>query len=71
MLVNSFGDNWTSSGFWALWRKEMTRLGIKGVTLHDLRGTAITFAYAHLAKPHEEKSKLTSEISSARRAMLI
>lgn len=63
VLVNSFGHKWTSSGFRASWRKEMARLGIKGVTFHDLRGTAITFAYAHLDKPHDEKIKLISEIS--------
>ena len=63
VLINSFGQNWTSSGFRASWRKEMARLGIKGVTFHDLRGTAITFAYAHLDRSHEEKIKLISEIS--------
>lgn len=63
VLVNSFGQNWTSSGFRASWRKEMARLGIKGVTFHDLRGTAITFAYANLDRSHEEKIKLISEIS--------
>ena len=63
VLVNSFGQNWTSSGFRASWRKEMKRLGIKGVTFHDLRGTAITFAYAHLDRSHDEKIKLISEIS--------
>lgn len=41
----------------------MARLGIKGVTFHDLRGTAITFAYANLDKAHDEKIKLISEIS--------
>lgn len=63
VLVNSFGQNWTSSGFRASWRKEMARLNIKGVTFHDLRGTAITFAYANLDKSHAEKIKLISEIS--------
>lgn len=63
VLVNSFGQNWTSSGFRASWRKEMARLGIKGVTFHDLRGTAITFAYSHLDKSHDEKIKLIAEIS--------
>lgn len=63
VLVNSFGQNWTSSGFRASWRKEMKRLNIKDVTFHDLRGTAITFAYAHLDRSHEEKIKLISEIS--------
>lgn len=63
VLVNSFGQNWTSSGFRASWRKEMARLQIKGVTFHDLRGTAITFAYANLDRSHDEKIKLISEIS--------
>jgi integrase len=63
VLVNSFGQNWTSSGFRASWRKEMARLKITGVTFHDLRGTAITYAYANLDRPHDEKIRLISEIS--------
>jgi integrase len=63
ILENSFGQNWTSSGFRASWRKEMARLGVKGVTFHDLRGTAITFAYGNLDRSHDEKIKLISEIS--------
>lgn len=63
VLLNSFGQRWTSSGFRASWRKEMKRLDIKGVTFHDLRGTAITYAYAHLDRSHDEKIKLISEIS--------
>lgn len=47
ILVNSFGDNWTSSGFRASLRKEMKRLKITGVRFHDLRGTGITYAYAN------------------------
>lgn len=46
ILVNSRGDNWTSSGFRASWRKALADLDIKGVTFHDLRGTAISYAYA-------------------------
>lgn len=46
ILVNSYGENWTSSGFRASWRRELKRLGISGVTFHDLRGTGITYAYA-------------------------
>jgi integrase len=46
VLVNSRGENWTASGFRASLRKEMARLGIEGVRFHDLRGTAITYAYA-------------------------
>jgi integrase len=47
VLVNSFGQNWTSSGFRASFRTEMKRLDISGVRFHDLRGTGITYAYAH------------------------
>ena len=46
ILVNSRGENWTSSGFRASFRKEMARLKISGVRFNDLRGTAITYAYA-------------------------
>jgi len=45
VLVNSYGDRWTSTGFRASWRKEMSRLGIKGVTFHDLRGTGISWLH--------------------------
>jgi integrase len=47
ILVNSYGQNWTSSGFRATWRKELKRLKIDGVTFHDLRGTGITYAYTN------------------------
>lgn len=47
VLVNSRGENWTASGFRASLRKEMARLKISGVRFHDLRGTAITYAYAN------------------------
>lgn len=46
VLVNSRGENWTSSGFRASWRREMAKIGIKGVTFHDLRGSGVTYAYA-------------------------
>ena len=45
VLVNSRGERWTSTGFRASWRKEMARLGIKGVTFHDLRGTGISWLH--------------------------
>lgn len=47
ILVNSFGQNWTSDGFRSSWGKELARLKIEGVTFHDLRGTGITYAYAN------------------------
>jgi integrase len=50
VLTNSYGERWTSTGFRASWRKEMARLGIRGVTFHDLRGTGISWLHheAHL-----------------------
>jgi integrase len=42
MLVNSNGKPWTSDGFRASWRKACANAGIRGVTFHDLRGTAVT-----------------------------
>ncbi|WP_099864695.1 tyrosine-type recombinase/integrase [Pararhizobium haloflavum] len=45
-LVNSHGNQWTSCGFRASWRATMKELGITGVTFHDLRGTAISYAHA-------------------------
>lgn len=47
ILVNSYGQNWTSDGFRASWSRELKRLDIKGVTFHDLRGTGITYAYTN------------------------
>lgn len=46
ILVNSRGENWTSSGFQSSCGKELKRLGITGVTFNDLRGTGITYCYA-------------------------
>lgn len=42
VLNNSRGRPWTKSGFKTSWGKECARLGIEGVTFHDLRGTFIT-----------------------------
>lgn len=46
VLVNSRGTNWTSSGFRSSLRTEMARLKISDIRFNDLRGTAITYAYA-------------------------
>ncbi|MCY0154289.1 site-specific integrase [Hoeflea alexandrii] len=51
VLVNSRGDRWTSTGFRASWRKEMTRLKITGVTFHDLRGTGISWLHHNARLP--------------------
>jgi integrase len=42
ILVNSDGKPWTSDGFRASWRKACAAIGITGLTLSDLRGTAVT-----------------------------
>ena len=44
ILSNSRGRPWTKDGFKTSWGKECARLGIEGVTFHDLRGTFITAA---------------------------
>ena len=41
MLVNSDGKPWSESGFQGAWGKATVRAGIRGVTFHDLRGTAV------------------------------
>ena len=42
ILTNSEGKPWTSDGFRASWRQGMRGRGRRGVTFHDLRGTAVT-----------------------------
>jgi integrase len=42
ILVNQDGVPWTPDGFRVMWRKTCIRAGVKGVTFHDLRGTAVT-----------------------------
>jgi integrase len=41
MLVNSDGKPWSESGFQGAWGKASMRAGIRGLTFHDLRGTAV------------------------------
>ena len=42
ILTNSSGKPWTSDGFRASWRKACKAVGVRDVTFHDLRGTAVT-----------------------------
>jgi integrase len=41
MLVNTDGKPRSESGFQGAWGKATARAGIKGLTFHDLRGTAV------------------------------
>jgi integrase len=45
IFLNSDGEPWTANGFSSSWRKACKRLGITGVTFHDLRGTFVTRAF--------------------------
>lgn len=42
ILLNSRGRPWTKDGFKTSWGKCCAKLGVVGVTFHDLRGTFIT-----------------------------
>jgi integrase len=42
ILRNSRNEPWTSEGFRTSWRKVCEAAGIRGLTFHDLRGTAVT-----------------------------
>ncbi len=41
ILINSVGKPWSESGFQGAWGKATMRAGIRGLTFHDLRGTAV------------------------------
>jgi len=41
MLTNSEGGPWSEGGFQSAWARAATRAGIRGLTFHDLRGTAV------------------------------
>jgi integrase len=41
IMTNTFGQPWTSDGFRTSWAKACRKTGIKGLTYHDLRGSAV------------------------------
>lgn len=41
ILTNAYGHPWTSDGFRASWKKLCVKAGIKELTFHDLRGSAV------------------------------
>jgi integrase len=41
ILTNTLGKPWTSDGFRTSWGKACRRAGVKGLTFHDLRGSAV------------------------------
>ena len=41
MLTSGAGKPWSESGFQGAWGKATMRSGIRGLTFHDLRGTAV------------------------------
>jgi integrase len=41
ILTNSLGRPWTSDGFRTSWGKLCKKAGIRGLTFHDLRGSAV------------------------------
>jgi integrase len=41
ILTSSEGKPWTESGFQSAWGKATIRAGVRGLTVHDFRGTAV------------------------------
>jgi integrase len=41
ILTSGEGKPWSESGFQGAWGKATTRAGIRGLTFHDMRGTAV------------------------------
>jgi integrase len=52
VLVKRDGAPWTSAGFQSAWCRACKRVGLVGLTFHDLRGTAVTrLALAEASEP--------------------
>jgi hypothetical protein len=41
IMTNTYGQPWTSDGFRASWRKLCAKAKVRGLTFHDLRGSAV------------------------------
>jgi integrase len=41
VLTNTYGRPWTSDGFRTSWGKACAKAGVKHLTFHDLRGSAV------------------------------
>jgi integrase len=41
ILTNTFGRPWSADGFRTSWGKACIKAGIRGLTFHDLRGSAV------------------------------
>jgi integrase len=69
MLTTSDGKPWTPDGFRASWGKACKKVGISGVTFHDLRGTAVT-RLALVSATEAEIATLTGHSMRSVRAIL-
>jgi integrase len=69
ILTTSNGKPWTSDGFRASWRKACAAAGVRDVTFHDLRGTAVT-RLALVGATEAEIASITGHKLSDIRAIL-
>jgi integrase len=69
MLTSSHGKPWTSDGFRSSWGRACDEAGIKGVTFHDLRGSAVT-RLAEAGCTSEEIASITGHSLNDVNAML-
>jgi integrase len=69
ILVNRDSKPWTESGFQSAWGKATARAGIRGLTFHDLRGTAVV-TLAHAGCTEAEIYAITGHKPSDVRAIL-
>jgi len=74
ILVTSAGLPWRPKGFQSTWNRVIKRIGIKGLTFHDLRGTFVTRA-AVAGSTEMEIATITAhsiiEVRSIRRELFL